>query len=349
MKLHRNTHHSAHAVRTLAVVGSAIAMVAATGGAAAGSPTLTSARAQSQAQSRAQSRAHTSTADQAKIRTWHVQAGQQSRDLAIQGMAFLPQNIWIDAGDTIRWTADSAEPHTVTFLATGTTLPPFTEAMDQISEVPTPVPGVVPTYVPGDYYNSAILGTVQDGPPVVSSYSLRFATVGDYTYWCLVHGAVMKGTVHVAAAGTAYPFSQRQYDQSARVAANAIISDGRRLAAKTRRLANSHTVIVGADDGVAMVMRFVRQRVTIHRGETVTFINNGMGAPHTVTFGQEPSMWFSPVNLKDASNYTGGDLSSGGMFPHSTFKVTFNKSGTFNYICALHDYMGMVGTVQVRP
>ena len=32
-----------------------------------------------------------------------------------------------------------------------------------------------------------------------------------------------------------------------------------------------------------------------------------------------------------------------------TFKVTFVKAGTFTYICALHDYMGMVGTVRVLP
>jgi plastocyanin len=28
--------------------------------------------------------------------------------------------------------------------------------------------------------------------------------------------------------------------------------------------------------------------------------------------------------------------------------VTFNKAGEFDYICALHDYMAMVGKVKVR-
>jgi plastocyanin len=28
--------------------------------------------------------------------------------------------------------------------------------------------------------------------------------------------------------------------------------------------------------------------------------------------------------------------------------VTFHSAGEFKYICALHDFMGMVGTVEVR-
>jgi plastocyanin len=31
------------------------------------------------------------------------------------------------------------------------------------------------------------------------------------------------------------------------------------------------------------------------------------------------------------------------------FRVTFTGPGTFNYICALHDDLGMVGTVVVVP
>jgi hypothetical protein len=31
------------------------------------------------------------------------------------------------------------------------------------------------------------------------------------------------------------------------------------------------------------------------------------------------------------------------------FRVTFNSPGTYNYICGLHDELGMVGKVIVRP
>jgi plastocyanin len=36
------------------------------------------------------------------------------------------------------------------------------------------------------------------------------------------------------------------------------------------------------------------------------------------------------------------------MPPGSHYTVTFTKAGEFDYICALHDFMGMVGTVEVR-
>jgi plastocyanin len=36
------------------------------------------------------------------------------------------------------------------------------------------------------------------------------------------------------------------------------------------------------------------------------------------------------------------------MVPNTTFTVTFNKAGEYDYICALHDYMGMKGTVVVE-
>ena len=47
---------------------------------------------------------------------WKVWVGNQSKDMAVQGMRFLPGQVWINAGDTVTWVANAAEPHTVTFL-----------------------------------------------------------------------------------------------------------------------------------------------------------------------------------------------------------------------------------------
>lgn len=55
-------------------------------------------------------------------RTWTVQVGSESSDQAIQGMAFLPADIYVNAGDKVTWKANSAEIHTVTFLAEGQSL-----------------------------------------------------------------------------------------------------------------------------------------------------------------------------------------------------------------------------------
>ncbi|HEY3545874.1 MAG TPA: hypothetical protein VGK17_07250, partial [Propionicimonas sp.] len=57
--------------------------------------------------------------------TWQVRVGAESPDMAVSAMTFLPREVWVNVGDTVRWTAGSAEPHTVTFLAPGTSLPEF--------------------------------------------------------------------------------------------------------------------------------------------------------------------------------------------------------------------------------
>jgi plastocyanin len=48
--------------------------------------------------------------------TWTVALGAQSSDASRQAMAFLPNEIWIDAGDSVTWTSNVGEAHTVSFL-----------------------------------------------------------------------------------------------------------------------------------------------------------------------------------------------------------------------------------------
>ncbi|RAX15935.1 plastocyanin [Pseudarthrobacter sp. AG30] len=274
-------------------------------------------------------------------RTWQVQVGSESRDQEIQGMSFLPSEIFINEHDTIDWAANAAEIHTVTFLAAGQSLQPFNpfnedELLKRGGD----------SYDGHSYYNSGLLSNVEvPGFPVTTSYSLTFPREGDFTYYCLVHGEMMKGTVHVREQGTDYPYSQADYNKASRAQARAILRDGHQLDASLAEQASNHRVLAGGDDGVAMVMRFVRPSVTVHVGETVVFANTGMGAPHTVTFGTEPANVFAPSGTP--SNFTGGDLNSGIIPPGGEFSVTFKTAGTFKYICALHDFMGMVGQVRV--
>ena len=56
---------------------------------------------------------------------WNATVAAESNDLGRQGLAFLPNEIWIHAGDSITWTVETAEPHTVTFLTDGQIRPPF--------------------------------------------------------------------------------------------------------------------------------------------------------------------------------------------------------------------------------
>jgi len=278
-------------------------------------------------------------------RTWTVQVGSESGDQEIQGMAFLPWEIDINAGDTIKWEANSAEIHTVTFLADGQSLEstqPFNPGIpDEL------LPRGANWYDGHSYYNSGLLANVTvPGFPSAKSYSLKFPDQGDFTYYCLVHGKAMKGMVHVRAAGSEYPHSQSDYNEAAESQAHATLEDGYKLDDALWAQSSNHKVLVGGDDGTAMIMRFVRPTVTVEVGETVWFTNTGMGEPHTVTFGTEPANIEAPWG--DPTSFSGGDLNSGIMPPGSTFAVTFTKAGTFDYICGLHDYMGMVGKVIVE-
>ena len=56
--------------------------------------------------------------------TWQLQAGAESPDRGRQALAFLPNEVWIHAGDSIRWTFPTHERHTLTFLKPGQTRPP---------------------------------------------------------------------------------------------------------------------------------------------------------------------------------------------------------------------------------
>jgi plastocyanin len=49
--------------------------------------------------------------------TWRATVGAQSNDKGHQALAFLPNEIWIHAGDSITWRFDVDEVHTVTFVA----------------------------------------------------------------------------------------------------------------------------------------------------------------------------------------------------------------------------------------
>jgi plastocyanin len=280
--------------------------------------------------------------------TWHVRVGAESPDMAVTAMAFLPKNIWVNAGDTVHWTSDSAEPHTVTFLAPGTALPEF----DPFNATQTTAQG--PSVYNGTAYtNSGIMATqpifIFTDP--ATTYHLTFTATGDFTYYCLLHGAMMTGTVHVRPAGTPYPYTQLDYDRVGTQEAHAILHTGRDAwrEARQAQATTGHSVQVGVEGEGFGVMRFVRDLVVVHRGASVAFFVAGPGAPHTVTFGEEPPGLAILAPSGDPTHYAGGDLNSGVLAPGSPFVVTFTTLGRFHYICAIHDDMGMVGDVLVVP
>src|SRR5262249_36908513 len=107
--------------------------------------------------------------------------------------------------------------------------------------------------------------------------------------------------------------------------------------------------------------------------DTVEWTNLDPITPHTVTFGTEPSGPPQPPSAGvtvDTDGARHAVLTSPAGSVHSGFlqaafqdrvglaqvplggtrvRVTFEYPGTFNYICALHDDIGMIGRVIVKP
>lgn len=81
----------------------------------------------------------------------------------------------------------------------------------------------------------------------------------------------------------------------------------------------SSTINIGDD-------YFSPKSTTVAKGTTVTWTWT-TGTTHNVTFG-------------DGSG--SGDKSGG------TYTQTFNTAGTFNYVCTIHQALGMTGTITVQ-
>jgi plastocyanin len=309
-----------------------------------------------------------------QAKTWQAIVGAESHDLGRQALAFLPNELWVHVDDSVEFTFATEEVHTVTFLKPQQTRPANTAGC--------PIPdGSGPdgrTANPSDYDGTAC---VNSGRETSGSFTVTFPTAGNFKLVCLVH-ANMTGAVHVLNAAEALPYDQRTYDFLSKRQENALLADGARLvgqAIATAEQAGVNAISAGTGEVIATgggsstltVMRFLRDSIVVHVGDTVEWTNLDPVTPHTITFGIEPTNTNPPSgNVTLASdgarqatiNSINDDVHSGFIqaapqdrtnLPQSSlgitrFRVTFSSPGTFNYICALHDELGMVGKVIVR-
>ncbi|HKD06324.1 MAG TPA: plastocyanin/azurin family copper-binding protein [Bryobacteraceae bacterium] len=216
-----------------------------------------------------------------------------------------------------------------------------------------------------------------------STFTVTFATPGNYKMVCLVH-TDMNGTVHVLAnnaANAALLHPQSYYDQQGAQEANAILNDNSSHQPLPQPLSSQNLVVAGigkiAGTGGGLqygsVVRFLKDKIVIHKGESVTWENLDPTEPHTVTFGAEPPMFIPPVPAGLSGQAADGTLTATfnpAVFLNSGFlqaqapdrtgtpqlspgttriTITFNQPGTYSYHCALHDVDGMLGQVVVLP
>lgn len=322
--------------------------------------------------------------------TWTVLVGGQAEIVqteygqagAWQFMRFYPDNITVNVGDTIVWKLASAEPHTVTFPKAGDQPPDLVvpEGGDSQRLLGNPL-----AFLPQggtSYDGTALTGSGQLGgePQFPTQYQLTLSQIGTFTYYCIFH-PMMKGTVTVQAAGSAYPKTQAQIDAdaAAQLAADtkaATEAESKANATATRTASDGatiHEVNIGYGDGVLSWMRFGPTDLTIKAGDSVEWTQQDVDNPHTVTFtsgGKEPELFLTepqsngppklvlnPEELAPAGEgtYHGtGYFNSGFIWGSKapqpgarSYTLKFDTPGTYEYICVLHDMMGMSGHVTV--
>src|SRR5512138_1006650 len=159
--------------------------------------------------------------------TWQAVMGAESQDQGRQAMAFLPNELWIHKGDSVTWTSDAHEGHTLTFLkqtatgasAAGTSRPAFplgcTGGSQGGATPTTPDDPIVPAVDGSACVNS---GPFADG----ANYTVTFPNAGNFKFVCLIHRD-MTGVVHVLDVAQDVPHDQSFYDAEARSEARDLI------------------------------------------------------------------------------------------------------------------------------
>jgi plastocyanin len=307
----------------------------------------------------------------AQAKDWQAVVGAQSRDLGNQALAFLPNELWIHAGDSIRWTFSTNEIHTVTFLKPNQIRPPLYGVMFGAF---VGCPGTTPDESSFDNSTCVTAGLSANG----QTYSVKFPTAGNFKLVCLVH-ADMTGEVHVLSPSATLPHDQNFYDRQADKERVALIADGSRLTGQGNSAEEGNVTAgigeiaaTGGGSQTATLMRFLQGEIVVRIGDTVEWTNRDPSIAHTVTFGIEPadprppSLNVSPTSdgaYQAVINSLSDSVHSGRLLPTpqdrtglpqsppgvARFRVTFMAPGTFNYICSLHDDLGMKGTVIVHP
>jgi plastocyanin len=308
--------------------------------------------------------------------TWQLQVGAQNGDESHQALAFLPNEVWIHAGDSITWTFAATEVHTVTFLKPLQVRPNrFTGCSGG-----APPDGRTPDFSVFDNTACVNSGVLQNLPTISSppSYTVVFPVTGNFKLVCLAHPN-MTATIHVLDVSTPLPHDQAFYDQQANLERADLVSDAM-AAAHHHSDSNDITAgaghILGNGGGTqtASVMRFMDATKVIHVGETVEWTSAEAVTSHTITFGPEPA----PANqippsgnvTVDADGARHAIISSPSDAVHSgfitqapqdriglsqapvgvtRFRVTFTQPGVYQYKCVLHDELGMVGQIIVLP
>jgi plastocyanin len=232
---------------------------------------------------------------------WKATVGGQSADMSKQAVAFLPDELWIHAGDSITWTFNSGDIHTVTFLTVGQGYP-----FDQSNGCP-------PITLSGQPFDGS--SCVSSAPLTLGqTYQVIFPKAGNYEIVCLVHGQ-MFGTIHVLDLDLPLPHDQAYYDKQAKQQLQALLEDAD---LQQQHAEHQHCVVTTDPDGTPHVT-ISSAKQNVHSGLIAALLEDEPGVPQ------------------------------GPVAPPTRFRITFSAPGTYPYVCAFHDNLGMEGKVVVLP
>jgi plastocyanin len=287
------------------------------------------------------------------------------KDPNIAVLQFLPSEVTVAVGSDVTWQWDGTEPHSVTFLKPGQTLPD--PGSDPSLFAPTPATGPIDGTA---FVNSGLLPLdANDVPPL----TLSFAKAGTYQYHCVIHPQ-MVGTVTVTddatAADSPADVAQARAADTAKWlaegrAAKAAFERSKPESAKNDDGSTTWTVQMGTSTAHTDILAFQPTPADVKAGDTVTFVN-GSAAPHTASFfgtGAEPitdptdpktdapAPGPSPQTLAAAGFFNTGLLppdappGAGPPLAARSFSFTVPDPGTYGYVCILHSPSGMAGTI----
>lgn len=319
--------------------------------------------------------------------TWKLTVGAQSSTKGRQVLAFLPNEIWIELNDSITWTFASDEIHTVTFLTQGTLAipqirPTFQEGCPGTTPSGLSYNGTVCVnsgpQTTGATYNVKF--------SKIGNFKLVCLVHNNMTG--VVHVIDrFDDPVNTALFQTQDFYDDQAADETTELLKErgnggdldeGDVLDDRSPFTKNQVTAGIGKIVATAGGSSTLsIMRFFNHTTTIHVGDTVQWNNNDPVTPHTVTFGTEPppDQLFPPssnvdpggpgtdgalsatISSKKDSVHSGFLMATGqdqvglpqNNLTKTEFRVTFTKAGTYQYICALHDDLGMKGTIVVLP
>ncbi len=298
---------------------------------------------------------------------------------------FMPSHIHVREGDTVEWTAQSIEAHTISFVDAErmhAILSSFLVTDPQDPEQQLFNPDVELKTLTGEtfagdgtYVNSGSIGAA-----IEEKFRLTFTRRGVYQYVCLIHPFWMRGTVAVDA-----PDAQVEAPESVAARGKAeferYIEEEKRALRQAAELPRDrpgpegtrvYHVAVGVTTPYGQAANFVSPGLDIKTGDTVIFENDDRDFHNVVFKGARPDLppgiafrvdaggrgvvfglakeSAIPVDPPAGGFDTSTFMSSGAMgvlLPRTTWRVTFDKPGTYVYNCTIHVFAGMAGVISV--